>query len=136
MTFRGNPAEFFLTPELWKVVANICLKSGWWKDGRMDGRKEWCLKSLSEVCWIQSITWTWHFKCWELCAEITLLKILHRTFLRFILEGKNRSVMAFFLPFYWTPSRQVSWLCLQFTWVFSLGLCWIADLFSVCMCVC
>lgn len=37
MTFKGNPAEFFLTPELWKVVANICLKSGLWMDGWMDG---------------------------------------------------------------------------------------------------
>lgn len=83
MTFKGNSAEFFLRPELWEVVANVCLKSRLWMDGWIDGvvlgkSFRGLPDPINEVIM--------HFKCWEVCAEISLLKILHRTFPRFILK--------------------------------------------------
>lgn len=38
MICKGNPAKFFLAPEFWKVVANVCLKSELWVDGMLLGK--------------------------------------------------------------------------------------------------
>lgn len=38
MICKGNPAKFFLAPELWEVVAKVCLKSELWMDGMLLGK--------------------------------------------------------------------------------------------------